>query len=303
MAMLIIPFLLVYHILIFSKVKAMKTILFACLLEFAIIVVIKKFISKESSYEIELYQQIINSPDIIKNLFEVYSFKYFAGGFNLNSNFIQLYFIPLLCLISSIIYFVIQKKYWLGAFLITGNIGLWLVIVILFNRGDGNMFMEKNFAPWILIALFPLIDIRANRKLKNYSIVFIAIYSLNSILGIIKASQPYTYRYHLIEKILLAESKIKQNKIIIQDSLVNHDIWLGTWALPYETLLMGKVMKIPNSSIRIYKNEEIINKELNRTDLFLGADFIPPLPATYLLNQKYFKLSEQKYKELTIKTW
>ena len=41
--------------------------------------------------------------------------------------------------------------------------------------------------------------------------------------------------------------------------------------------------------------KESINKELNRTDIFLGADFFPVLPATYMLNQAYFKLEEKAY--------
>lgn len=251
--------------------------------------------SSSSSYETDLYEQIKNSASIISNIKEVYSFKYFAGGFNIKSNFIQLYIVPLIAFVFGLIYNLNKKKYLLTTFVLLSNIGLWLITIILFNRGDGNMFMEKNFAPWILISIYPLIDV--NLQLNKIKVLYFLIlsYSINSLYGIYEASKPYTTRYKIIENILVNESKQNQHKLIIQDSLVNHDIWLGTWALPYETLLMSKVLKIPNSSIRIYKNEEQINKELQRTDLFLGADFIPPLPATYLLNQKYFKLSEEKY--------
>jgi hypothetical protein len=294
MALLIIPFVLFYFTISSSVIN--KSIIATCFSSFLIVIVIKYFISSSSSYETELYDQIKKSSDIILNLPNIYSFKYFAGGLNFNSNFIQLYFIPLLGFIVSIIYYFSIKRYLLASFLIAGNIGLWLIIIILFNRGDGNMFMEKNFAPWILISLYPFIDIQIQKNKSKMLLHFlIVVYSINSILGIYEASKPYTKRYEIIENILVSESKTNRHKLIIQDSLVNHDIWLGTWALPYETLLMSKVLEIPNSSIRIYKNEESINKEINRTDLFLGADFIPPLPASYLLNQKYFKLFEEKY--------
>ena len=73
----------------------------------------------------------------------------------------------------------------------------------------------------------------------------------------------------------------------------------GTWALPYETLLLSKIKKIPKTTIRVYKNEPKINKELNRNDIFLGADFMAVLPATYLLNQNYFELEKTTYLIIT----
>jgi hypothetical protein len=293
MAALVVPFVLIYQFITTPVINKSLTII--CFREFIAILIIKHFTNSSSSYETELYEQIKNSAGIISNLSEVYSFKYFAGGINLKSNFIQLYCVPLIGFISSTVYCIHKKKYLLTFFLIISNIGLWLIIIILFNRGDANMFMEKNFAPWILISLYPFIDIQIQRnKIKILSFL-ILIYSINAMYCIYEASKPYTNRYKIVENILVRESTINHHKVLIQDSLVNHDIWLGTWALPYETLLMSKVLNIPNSSIRIYKNEEAINKELYRTDLFLGADFIPPLPANYLLNQKYFKLSEEKY--------
>lgn len=293
MASILIPFILAYYALSNSIIN--KPIIAICFGSFIVVLLIKFLTSSSSSYETDLYEQIKNSASIISNIKDVYSFKYFAGGFNIKSNFIQLYIVPLIAFVFGLIYNLNKKKYLLTTFVLLSNIGLWLITIILFNRGDGNMFMEKNFAPWILISIYPLIDV--NLQLNKIKVLYFLIlsYSINSLYGIYEASKPYTTRYKIIENILVNESKQNQHKLIIQDSLVNHDIWLGTWALPYETLLMSKVLKIPNSSIRIYKNEEQINKELQRTDLFLGADFIPPLPATYLLNQKYFKLSEEKY--------
>ncbi len=295
MASVIIPFVLAYYVLSNSIIN--KPIIAICFGSFIAVLLIKFLASSSSTYETVLYEQIKNSASIISNIKEVYSFKYFAGGFNIKSNFIQLYTVPLIAFVFGIVYNYSKKKYLLTTFVLLSNIGLWLITIILFNRGDGNMFMEKNFAPWILMSIYPLIDVNFQiNKLKVLSFLILA-YSINSMYGIYEASKPYNTRYKMIENILVKESKKNHHKLIIQDSLVNHDIWLGTWALPYETLLMGKVLKIPNSSIRINKNEKSINKELQRTDLFLGADFIPPLPAAYLLNQKYFKLPEEKYIE------
>ena len=296
MAALIVPFVLFYHFITTPLVNKSLTII--CISAFLAVLIIKHLTSSSSSYETELYEQIKNSGAIISNLSEVYSFKYFAGGINLKSNFIQLYCAPLIGFIVSSFYWIRKKKYLLTSFLIISNIGLWLIVIILFNRGDGNMFMEKNFAPWIFISLYPFIDIQIQKNKTKILSFLILIYSVNAMYGIYEASKPYTKRYKIIENILVSESTINHHKLLIQDTLVNHDIWLGTWALPYETLLMSKVLKVPNSSIRIYKNEESINKELKRTDLFLGADFIPPLPANYLLNQNFFELFEEKYIEI-----
>ncbi len=105
----------------------------------------------------------------------------------------------------------------------------------------------------------------------------------------------YKTRLYLMDQLITSKNPSQAPKLLVQDSTVDHEKWLGIWALPYETLLLGKVKHIPNVTAKIYHNEEHINKELGRTDIFLGADFIPVLPATYLLNQKYFKLPETTY--------
>ena len=295
-AMLLIPFVLVYHYIYYKK--PMQAIFFICMVEFINVMVLKFSLGKSSSYETELYIQIKNSFDILQNIENIYSFHYFYGGLSLKSNFVQLYLTPILLSIFGCIYYFKKKKLAFALYNAVASLGMFFIIIVLFNRGDGNMFMEKNFAPLIFILIFPLTELQFKAPKMLLGLLFLVFYAFNSFIEIYQSADPYTKRYQIVEEIVKGESLRNHHKIIIQDSLINHDIWLGTWALPYETLLISKILNQPNTTVRIYKNEDQINKELYRTDLFLGADFIPPLPATYLLNQKYFKLPNQLYWKL-----
>jgi hypothetical protein len=192
---------------------------------------------------------------------------------------------------------LIQKKQWLLlSYYMLASIAFWLLIIIFFNRGDGTIFMEKNFTPWIFVALYPLVDLiefKNNRMPMPALMSMLAIYAF-SLYGIWQESDMYKKRLYLMDQLITTKSE-GHTKLLIQDSSINHEEWLGIWALPYETLLMSKVKGIPDVSARIYKNDSTINKELHRTDIFLGADFIPVLPASYLLNQKVFRLKEETY--------
>ena len=85
------------------------------------------------------------------------------------------------------------------------------------------------------------------------------------------------------------------SRLILQDSTVNHDEWLGIWALPYESILLSKVKNIPVVTAKIYHNEESINKELYRKDIFIGADFIPVLPDTFLIKNPVLRPKQDLY--------
>lgn len=194
-------------------------------------------------------------------------------------------------------YLMAKQKLWLQlTYYVLCSVGFWLLIIIFFNRGDGTIFMEKNFTPWIFVALYPLTFLikLQDTKIQWPVISGIAIIYLVSLIGIFQVKDMYQKRLYLMDQLIIQKAE-GHSKLLIQDSTVNHEEWLGVWALPYETLLLSKVKGIPDVSARIYKNDSTINKELHRTDIFLGADFIPVLPASYLLNKSVFRLKDEKY--------
>lgn len=296
MAMIVIPFVIMMHALQTKKefIKKEGVLLFAA---FILGFVIKKSISAESGYEDDLFNQLNNIGQIFSNFSEVYSFKFFYGEFKLQSYFFKIYIIPL-AFIPLIIGLHIKFKLYLEllAYLMS-MIGLWLLIIILFNRGDGNIFMEKNYTPWVMITLFPLVYLPIENIKYNIGISSVLTFSIvfYSIYGIYAVSPMYEKRLYLLDRLITEKNPSKANKLLIQDSTVNHEEWLGVWALPYETILLSKIKGMPSTTAKIYHNEENINKELKRDDIFLGADFIPVLPEDYLIRYKEFKIPDQKY--------
>jgi hypothetical protein len=300
MAIILISFILVYHILLNRRQALRKNSLGLLASQFVLIIIIKKAAGQSSGYEDNLFAQLNNTRSIMANLGEVNSFNFFFGHLKTNSYFFRIYILPLALGVICLFKLLKNRQYALTLFYMFSSIGFWFLIIIFFNRGDGTIFMEKNFTPWILVTLYPLthlLNLHDPRLQPSASFVYLGIV-IYSFWGISRVTPMYKNRLYLMDQLITVNNPAQAPKLLVQDSLVNHETWLGIWALPYETLLLAKVKHIPNVTARIYRNEETVNKELHRTDIFLGADFIPVLPASYLLNQKYFALPEERYVEV-----
>lgn len=296
MAMIIIPFVIAYHWINqgnFNNDLKQILILFLSLI---VVFICKKLISKESGYENDLFAQLGNTTQILSNLKDVYSFKFFTGEFKLQAYFFSIYIMPTALAVYCIFRYIREKQYRQLAFYLLSIISFWFIIIIFFNRGDGNIFMEKNFTPWILVAIYPLKDLLKidGEYLKTSQlIVFVAIIGY-SIFGVLKVTPMYQKRMYLMDDLITVKNEGK-SKLILQDSMVNHEEWLGIWALPYESILLSKVKKLPPVTAKIYHNEKQINKELYRKDIFIGADFIPVLPDTFLIRNPELRPKQDLY--------
>lgn len=299
MAMLLIPFVIGYHIVDFKWSKKIRSNIYALLIIAVLTFIFKKLVSESSGYEDDLFAQLANTKDILSNLSNIYSFKFFTGEFKLEAYFFKIYWIPSLLVLFNLLMLYRQNKTAILGYYVLANISLWLIIIIFFNRGDGNIFMEKNFTPWIFVALYPLtttIQLKGEELQLKHSIALIGILAF-SIFGVYQTKDMYSKRLYLIDQLITVNNPGK-SKLLINDSMVNHEEWLGVWALPYETLLLSKIKGIPDVTAKIYKGEPNIEKEIYRKDIFLGADFIPVLPASFLLNQKVYQLKDEPYFKL-----
>ncbi len=296
MAMIMIPFVIGYHIIEFKWSRKIRSNIYALMVIALLVFILKKMVSNGSGYEDDLFAQLHNTKNILYNLSDVYSFKFFTGEFKLEAYFFKIYWIPLLIVVFNLLMLYRLNKPVLLTYYILSTVSLWLIIIIFFNRGDGNIFMEKNYTPWIFVALYPLvtvIQLKGEHLQLKHSIAHVGIL-LFSLWGIYNIKDMYSKRLYLMDQLITVKNPGK-SKLLINDSLVNHEEWLGVWALPYETLLLSKVKGIPDVTAKIYKGEPNIEKEIYRKDIFLGADFIPVLPASFLLNQEVYHLKDEPY--------
>lgn len=296
MAMILIPFVIGYHWIKMGKIREdSKTLstLFICIV---FVFIIKKLISKESGYENDLFAQLSNTSQILLNIKVVYSFKFFTGEFKPQAYFFSIYIMPCLLALYCIYKYIDEKQFLQLTYYLCALIGFWLVIIIFFNRGDGNIFMEKNFTPWILVAIYPLKDLikTDNHYLNSAQLITFIFIICYSLFGIVKVTPMYKKRLYLMDQLITVKNQ-GYSRLILQDSTVNHDEWLGIWALPYESILLSKVKNIPVVTAKIYHNEESINKELYRKDIFIGADFIPVLPDTFLIKNPVLRPKQDLY--------
>lgn len=297
MAMVLLPFVIGFHLI---QNHLLNNFRYQLMLVLPIVAgfILKKMISKDSGYEDDLFNQLKSAGTILSHPGDYYSFDFFFGRFRLNSYFFKVYIFPILLMIPLVIRFIKHKKWLLMGYYLFSVLGFLLLILVLFNRGDGTIFMEKNFTPWVLVALYPyaFTGISEDMRLPELAIcIGLVIFSFS---GVMKVQPMYSKRLYLMDRLITEKNPLHANKLIVQDSTINHDEWLGIWALPYETILLSKVKNLPVTTAKIYHNEEHINKELHRKDIFLGADFIPVLPENYLLRYAGFRIPDQPYTEI-----
>lgn len=296
MAMILLPFVIGLSWLNQGKLKPSISLI-GSIISFVAVLIIKMLTQKESGYEGNLFGQLANSPEILKNLKGTHSFDFFFGRMNADSPFGKIYFIPVVLFIAGTVLFVFSKDYLKLAYYFIGNILFWILITLVFNQGDGTIFMEKNYTPWIFTVLFPFVFLKLPKPIINSRVLIpicLAIF-IYSGYGIDRASEMYSKRIYLMDRLITEKNPEGHGKILLHDSTVNHEEWLGIWALPYETILLSKVKNIQVVSAKIYHGEESIERELDRKDIFLGADFIPVLPESYLIRWEEFHIPDQRY--------
>lgn len=291
MAMILCPFVILFNTV--EKPGYKRNLFLSASSAFAIALAFRIALSKSSPYETDLYEQLMNAPELLGNFKNLNSFYFFFGSLDSNSYFFSIYIIPIFIFIYTGFIYFRDKNYKSAIFYVTSVIAFWFLIIIMFNRGDGNIFMEKNFTPWVFVCLYPLTSF--DFKLPRISAVLYISVILYSFIKIAPGGDVYMVRYKLLDDLISKQNSGSTSKLLILDSTIDHSKWQSTWALPYESLLLCKIKNLPNTTAKVYHNEEAINKELYRKDIFLGADFFPVLPTKKVLNEKFFRLEEVLY--------
>lgn len=301
MSIVVITFALGYMIVekIENKSKfKIKSIISIAIISFVMAFVIKKILSDSTGYENNLYDQLKNFKTIISQINYIYPTHFFFDSFKWQSYFMKIYWIPSLIFLVLIIYFIKNKQWLKLVYYSLSVLGLWILTAIIFNQGDGNIFMEKNFTPWVFVTLLPLFLvlkedwIHKNSFVLSMILLFLGSYSFYGISNYLPIFQK---RVYLLDELITKKNPENNQKLLVHDSTINHDEWLGTWALPYETILLSKIKKMPAITAKVIDKQNYDEKLMFNNNTFIGADFFPILTTEYVLKNQEFKMENKPY--------
>ena len=245
-------------------------------------VVLYLYFKPSSGYDETILNQFF-SKSVVANLFDSYLFDYLHGNW---SGF-YLFFTLLIGAIC--IYFVVQKKYWIALIYILSVFVVLLLCAIVYYKGDSVYFMEKNLAPFCLSILIPIHYVLKQHSKSWITIVLVVFVFGVNLVQIYKVGLEFTERTEKVEKLLDVMAINACNKGVFSAELYHYSENIGIWSLPYETLMLSRLKS--NKSISIFPALSAQNKliEIGAKNVFLGADFFPPIPINELrFNKVYF---------------
>jgi hypothetical protein len=196
-------------------------------------------------------------------------------------------------------FYYLKGEYFKLLYISFATAGFFILLMVIFSRGDSDLGMEKNMIPlWIFMALPFVHDVLFQKFRYRYSgpiiYSFIIIAGLSGFYRAAKISTERTsYMKHIIET---ACESANSNKIIIEKKNLDMDKLAGTWSIANETLLISSV-EDPAESKTIYlvdNLEQLKDFDFNKKDVYLCVPFW--LEWNYSsLNQQYFKLKQEPY--------
>ena len=250
-----------------------------------ILLVSKALIFGSTTYEKELLSATFYNPfQLLKNSF---IHTYFGG-------LLGTQFIVLICIIFLQLFSLLKSKKWLLlSMYFMAMFLLYIALALVYSKGDSHMMIQKTLLVFHFILLIPFVLLEKTMSVwVQRSVYFLiilgcfwALWSTNTL------AKKYTNRVAVLEHFLKKLPK-QSDKYLISENQINHEVMMGTWALPHESILVSKIK---------FKNPINLKNFRERNDtLFLSQfpnGFRPAFGLPLLnseLNTTYFEMDESK---------
>ena len=211
---------------------------------------------------------------------------------------IDFYWMPLLMLIASLLFYWKKKKYWHFAFLSGFVILFWITTVVVYAKGGRDLDMERSFLPLFFFCGIPFVmEVFPNLSLKWAKIFFIGLTAL-LIIGFAKiaiASIPYTQRLKKIEQICVMANQQGTKKILMTKETEEQIFPINSWGLSFESMIYSTLKGI-DSTVNMYVIDDIteLNDERYKNPKFYFAVSWWTFWEIDALNPHYFRLPKQQ---------
>jgi len=281
------PIFIVYFtiILLFTSLFHFhKRLLFYGLI-LLILVLLKTIVFGSTSYENELVLAIFNDPFMLFK--SSFMHAYFGGLLNTQ-------FIIVICLILIQLISLIKSEKWaLLCMYIIAVFSLYIILALVYSKGDSHMMIQKTLFIFHFSLLIPLVLIKktipiwAQRSVYTLIIVgcFWALWSTNAM------AKKYTKRVDVLEH-FLEKLPNQSDKYLIAETQINHALIMGTWALPHESIIISKIKFRKPINLKNFRerNDTLFLSQF--PNAFRPAFGLPLLNSE--LNTTYFEMDESK---------
>lgn len=255
---------------------------------------VKSVLGGGSGYEEEKLSQLAEIKQNLLNFTEIYSTQY------VRKRVTTTYFIPLALLFLLNLFYLMEKK-WLKLLLVDGFcIGFFIIHNLIFLQGS-DIELEKNFMVANFFIFFAFAkDLYPWSRGHILKALFLMVILGWSVKIVLEPKQMYFDRIEYYENLNTYLQQQKGSKFYTSEDQINESKILYMWGVGFESLIMSS-LDGPQYSKTLYpfKNTSDLPEYIEDPDLYLCVFFWPQWNI-HELNEKYFKLPQQKYIEIEL---
>lgn len=286
----IFPLLFILAFYYIDGKKYKEPLVYLIFLSILIIFASKLLLNSTSSYEEDKLMNIATIKDNLFNFFHLYPTRFYIKRIPYT------YLIPTIILLALNIYYFKRKKVLKLILLDSACLAFFFIHNIIYNAGGSDLELEKNYMTlnfFLFYAFFH--DMYPEIKNNNYRLLLTFVSLIFSVFIILKPSDIYKGRIDYLQEMNKSLQNTKGDKFYTETENIDNEKILFMWGVPFETLLYSS-LEGPEQSKTIFPFENLNNLPdyLENPDLFMCVFFWPRWNVNDL-NDKYFRLSSEKY--------
>lgn len=256
------------------------------------VVVFKYLNTPTGTYEGQFLSQVSYFHELIFHIDTFASKSFYDQFYN------RLYRLPFYMIMLVSIYYLFKLNFKKLIIVPIAYFGFLTFTLLIYNKGDSQIMMERAFMPLAFFAGLPLVyDILSKGdRLKWFKTVIIIAMLTYGMNWIYRTANYFTDRIEYMGQFISYMNDSKIDKLLIGGDDTSKRIIYIPWAFGVETLIYSS-LKSPEFSKTVYVHDNPKEIDCSSPDLLLLVHFDQNNDVK-LLNEKYFKLPATTYKLL-----
>jgi len=251
---------------------------------------LKLLFPDESSHDAKFLNELKYFDELFDNLLNLASTQYFI------KNFFTVYIIPTILLVITTVYYILNKKF-LKLLFVNGFIFSFLLLsLIIYNKGDFPIGMERSFLPLYIFVLIPFVSdvLFSLKKHILVSSILLVLLLSNEFINIVIASDKYVKSIKDTEYLL---SKMEK-KGVSKAQFFSDEIKpiFTNWSSSFESLLLSSLKgKDSSKTFFLQENYDFTLRENTDSMFFMTYFWKYTTTNRQKFNSKYFNLPLEPY--------
>lgn len=263
---------------------------------FVFLSIIKLLTTDTNSYEGQFFSQIVEFPQLVKQLNSNYTFHYFKYTINTTYHIYMIVFVLGICLM------ILRKSFVHLFFYILFPIGFIAFTVLIYHRGDSDLMLQRAFLPlgfFLAIPIFAIFELNRNDLLKSTQLIFVFLIYFACFWMIHYQGKVMEKRFAYMDQL---HSKFNTSRMYLNCNEVDMKRVGVQWSFCLESLLYSsaKYGKDKTFMIAVYNDTELKREEIYSNKVIISHESFGRINFSDLDN-RYYNFDKTLYQSTQFK--